>query len=79
MFFSRSFSVGTRSLNNNFQNTFFDGVVYNMEGNIPTTFLSPSPSPDEMIIRQRGRRHIPITFSPDIDELKRVNCIQLFH
>lgn len=43
-----------------------------MESNIPTTFLSPSPSPDEMIIRQRGRRRIPLTFSPDIDELKRV-------
>lgn len=59
---------GRRTLNNNFQNTLFHEV----ERNVPASFLSPSPSPDEMIIRQRGRRRIPVTFSPDIDELKRV-------
>lgn len=58
---------GRRTLNNNFQNTLFHEV----ERNVPASFLSPSPSPDEMIIRQRGRRRIPVTFSPDIDELKR--------
>lgn len=32
--------------------------------------MTPSPSPDELIIQQRGRRKIPITFSPDIDVIK---------
>lgn len=70
--------LGRRSLNNNLQNTFFGGTVNFFEGTaaatVPTTFLSPSPSPDEMIIRQRGRRRIPVIFSPDIDDLKRV-CV----
>lgn len=61
-----TFASGRRLLNSNLQNTFFAA------NSVPTTFLSPSPSPDEMIIRQRGRRRIPVTFSPDIDELKRV-------
>lgn len=33
---------------------------------------TPSPSPDELAIQQRGRRHIPIVFSPDIDIIKQV-------
>ncbi|XP_065207870.1 uncharacterized protein LOC135836768 [Planococcus citri] len=66
---------GRRILNNNTQNIFFAVNGNFLEGTnlLPTTFLSPSPSPDEMIIRQRGRRRIPVTFSPDIDELKRQN------
>lgn len=38
--------------------------------NFPTSLMTPSPSPDELIIQQRGRRKIPITFSPDIDVIK---------
>lgn len=38
--------------------------------NIPPSYLSPSPSPDELIIQQRGRRK-PVTWSPDIDYRKR--------
>lgn len=37
----------------------------------PTT-TTPSPSPDELAIQRRGRRHIPIVFSPDIDTIKQV-------
>lgn len=33
--------------------------------------MSPSPSPDELVIQQRGRRKLPVTFSPDIDQNKR--------
>lgn len=33
---------------------------------------TPSPSPDELAIQRRGRRHIPIVFSPDIDIIKQV-------
>ncbi|XP_022194771.2 tethering factor for nuclear proteasome STS1 [Nilaparvata lugens] len=39
--------------------------------NLPSSFLSPAPSPDELIIQQRGRRRIPVTWSPDIDLRKR--------
>jgi len=35
--------------------------------------MTPSPSPDELIIQQRGRRKIPVTFSPDIDTIKQVS------
>lgn len=40
--------------------------------------MTPSPSPDELIIQQRGRRKIPVTFSPDIDTIKQQVCINLF-
>ena len=35
-------------------------------GNIqmPSSLMSPAPSPDEMIIRLRGRKKTPITWSP---------------
>lgn len=36
--------------------------VLNMLSSAPT----PSPSPDELIIQQRGRRKASVTFSPDI-------------
>ena len=32
--------------------------------NLPTSYLSPTPSPDEMIIRGRGRRSLPLEWSP---------------
>lgn len=41
--------------------------------NFPTSMMTPSPSPDELIIQQRGRRKIPVTFSPDIDAIKQVS------
>ncbi|KAJ0176230.1 hypothetical protein K1T71_008404 [Dendrolimus kikuchii] len=37
---------------------------------LPPGYLSPAPSPDEMLIQQRGRKRLPSTWSPDID-LKR--------
>lgn len=43
--------------------------------NYPTSMMTPSPSPDELIIQQRGRRKIPVTFSPDIDTIKQVSNI----
>jgi hypothetical protein len=33
--------------------------------NIPLSFLSPTLSPDEIVIRQRGRRSLPIIWSPE--------------
>lgn len=46
--------------------------------NLPTSMMTPSPSPDELIIQQRGRRKIPVTFSPDIDAIKQVSiCLLL--
>lgn len=32
--------------------------------NLPSSYLSPSPSPDELIIRGRGRRSLPLEWSP---------------
>lgn len=46
--------------------------------NMPTSMMTPSPSPDELIIQQRGRRKIPVTFSPDIDSIKQVKFIKYF-
>jgi len=43
--------------------------------NLPTSMMTPSPSPDELIIQQRGRRKIPVTFSPDIDAIKQVGTL----
>lgn len=31
------------------------------------SFTTPSPSPDEMVIQARGRRTVPLTYSPDIN------------
>ena len=41
-----------------------------MSLNLPSSYVSPSPSPDEMVIQQRGRRRMPVTWSPDIDQAK---------
>jgi hypothetical protein len=38
--------------------------------NVPSSYVSPSPSPDEMVIQQRGRRRVPATWSPDVDQNK---------
>jgi hypothetical protein len=34
--------------------------------NMLSSVLTPSPSPDELIIQQRGRRKATVTFSPDV-------------
>ncbi|CAH2982866.1 unnamed protein product [Chilo suppressalis] len=34
---------------------------------LPSGYLSPAPSPDELLIQQRGRKRLPVTWSPDID------------
>ncbi|CAG9788128.1 unnamed protein product [Diatraea saccharalis] len=34
---------------------------------LPSGYLSPAPSPDELLIQQRGRKRLPTTWSPDID------------
>lgn len=39
--------------------------------NRTTDATSPAPSPDELVIQQRGRRKLPVTWSPDIDANKR--------
>ena len=41
-----------------------------MSLNLPSSYVSPSPSPDEMVIQQRGRRRLPATWSPDIEQSK---------
>ena len=35
--------------------------------NFDDSMVAPNPSPDEMVIQARGRRQIPLTFSPDIN------------
>nr|XP_037873230.1 uncharacterized protein LOC101738001 isoform X2 [Bombyx mori] len=34
---------------------------------LPAGYLSPAPSPDEQLIQQRGRKRLPVTWSPEID------------
>lgn len=38
--------------------------------NLPSSYLSPTPSPDELVIQQRGRRRMPVQWSPDVDSHK---------
>ncbi|KAG8222576.1 hypothetical protein J437_LFUL010419 [Ladona fulva] len=45
-------------------------VAGNNIPNLPASYMSPSPSPDEMIIQQRGRRRVPVTWSPDETDRK---------
>ncbi|XP_013192523.2 uncharacterized protein LOC106136501 [Amyelois transitella] len=42
---------------------------------LPAGYLSPAPSPDELLIQQRGRKRLPVTWSPDI-ETKRNSSFQ---
>ncbi|XP_067011663.1 uncharacterized protein [Anabrus simplex] len=42
----------------------------NVSINVPSSLVSPSPSPDEQVIQQRGRRRMPVTWSPDVDAHK---------
>jgi len=38
----------------------------NIAGNLISSMNTPTPSPDEMVIQARGRRQVPLTFSPDV-------------
>ncbi|XP_035785387.1 uncharacterized protein LOC118463135 [Anopheles albimanus] len=40
-------------------------IIDSPTANIPDSILSPTLSPEEIIIRQRGRRRMPIVWSPD--------------
>ncbi|KAL1449148.1 hypothetical protein WDU94_000373 [Cyamophila willieti] len=35
-----------------------------------SSYITPSPSPDELVIQQRGRKSLPLVWSPDIDKNK---------
>lgn len=41
-----------------------NGVTWSATINLPSSYLSPTPSPDELIIRNRGRRSLPLEWSP---------------
>ncbi|XP_064087604.1 uncharacterized protein LOC135202251 isoform X1 [Macrobrachium nipponense] len=41
-----------------------NGRTWSATVNLPSSYLSPTPSPDELIIRGRGRRSLPLEWSP---------------
>ncbi|XP_071541448.1 uncharacterized protein [Panulirus ornatus] len=41
-----------------------NGLTWSATVNLPSSYLSPTPSPDELIIRGRGRRSLPLEWSP---------------
>ncbi|XP_065076035.1 uncharacterized protein LOC135699634 [Ochlerotatus camptorhynchus] len=41
------------------------GLIDSPAANIPDSYLSPRMSPDEAVIQQRGRRRVPIMWSPE--------------
>ncbi|KAG0717696.1 hypothetical protein GWK47_000848 [Chionoecetes opilio] len=41
-----------------------DNLTWSTTINLPSSYLSPTPSPDELVIRERGRRSLPIEWSP---------------
>ncbi|XP_047099481.1 uncharacterized protein LOC124716943 [Schistocerca piceifrons] len=43
----------------------------NVNVQLPSSYMSPAPSPDELVIQQRGRRRGPVNWSPDLDAHKR--------
>lgn len=47
------------------RNALNPGLIYSPAANIPDSFLSPRMSPDEAVIQQRGRRRVPIMWSPE--------------
>lgn len=49
---------------------FVHGGLWNINLNLPASYISPSPSPDELVIQQRGRRRVPVTWSPDVEAKK---------
>ena len=45
---------------------------------MPSSMMSPAPSPDEMIIRLRGRKKTPITWSPaSVDGVQKLSQYQV--
>ena len=70
------FSANPRHHNNNTNIAAYGDVLGRIsDANLilPSSYLSPSPSPDELVIIQRGRRRMPVSWSPDIDSRKREN------
>jgi len=55
----------TNSFVPGFGNPTTPDTSFSSDGGIASV-LGPSPSPDEMVITARGRRAIPLTFSPDV-------------
>lgn len=51
----------------------FTALTHRTLNFVNRTATSPSlaSSPEELVIQQRGRRHLPVTWSPDIDASKR--------
>ncbi|XP_037796171.1 uncharacterized protein LOC119591497 [Penaeus monodon] len=41
-----------------------NGLTWSATVNLPSSYLSPTPSPDELVIRGRGRRSLPLEWSP---------------
>jgi len=48
-------------------------------GNLNVSLMTPTPSPDEMVIQARGRRQVPLTFSPDVHKSPLTSRTQGFH
>lgn len=46
-------------------NALIPGLIDSPAANIPDSYLSPRMSPDEAVIQQRGRRRVPIIWSPE--------------
>lgn len=49
----------------NRRNALNPGLIDSPAANIPDSYLSPRMSPDEAVIQQRGRRRVPIIWSPE--------------
>lgn len=47
------------------RNALNPALIDSPAANIPDSFLSPRMSPDEAVIQQRGRRRVPIMWSPE--------------
>lgn len=47
------------------RNALIPGLIDSPAANIPDSYLSPRMSPDEAMIQQRGRRRVPIIWSPE--------------
>lgn len=47
------------------RNALNPGLIDSPATNIPDSYLSPRMSPDEALIQQRGRRRVPIIWSPE--------------
>lgn len=56
--------MGTPSFNRR-SNALNPALIDSPAANIPDSFLSPRMSPDEAVIQQRGRRRVPIIWSPE--------------